>query len=164
MEIRPFEARHLRGVRDLIVPIQRQEFEIPITYEEQPDLRDIDGFYRHGHGEFWIAEEGDDVVGSIALLDIGNGQGALRKMFVHADYRGSKHGTARALLDRLLAHARSGGLIELYLGTTAAFHAAHRFYEKAGFQQIAVAELPEDFPRMAVDTRFYRLTLSRSGS
>ena len=119
MEISPYDARHLAGIRDLIVPIQRQEFEIPITYEEQPDLRDIDGFYRQGNGEFWVAEAKGEVVGSIALLDIGGGQGALRKMFVRADYRGSGHGTAKALLDGLLAHARQVGLSELYLGTTA---------------------------------------------
>lgn len=159
MEISPYDARHLAGIRDLIVPIQRQEFEIPITYEEQPDLRDIDGFYRQGNGEFWVAEAMGEVVGSIALLDIGGGQGALRKMFVRADYRGSGHGTAQALLDGLLAHARRAGLSELYLGTTAKFHAAHRFYEKSGFQKIAVADLPDSFPRMAVDTRFYRLKL-----
>jgi RimJ/RimL family protein N-acetyltransferase len=41
------------------------------------------------------------------------------------------------------------------LGTTAAFLAAHRFYEKSGFRLVDEADLPETFPRMAVDTRFY---------
>jgi RimJ/RimL family protein N-acetyltransferase len=42
------------------------------------------------------------------------------------------------------------------LGTTERFHAAHRFYERNGFKRIAVIDLPATFPRMAVDTRFYR--------
>jgi hypothetical protein len=38
--------------------------------------------------------------------------------------------------------------------------AAHRFYERNGFVQIPAADLPEAFPLMGVDTRFYRRNLS----
>ena len=48
---------------------------------------------------------------------------------------------------------------EVYLGTTAKFLAAHRFYEKNGFVEIDHSELPESFPVMVVDTKFYRLEL-----
>jgi hypothetical protein len=48
---------------------------------------------------------------------------------------------------------------EIYLGTTEKFLAAHRFYERNGFQQIAPSELPLKFPKMALDTRFYRRAL-----
>src|SRR5512146_2679652 len=98
----PYEHDHSDGVRDLIVPIQRSEFGFSITYEDQWDLHDIPAFYRRGSGEFWVAVAASEVVGSIALVDIGNGQGALRKMFVKADYRGPQHGLARRLLARLL--------------------------------------------------------------
>lgn len=37
--------------------------------------------------------------------------------------------------------------------------AAHRFHEKAGFPWTDPAELPPSFPRMVVDSRFYRLHL-----
>ena len=100
------------------------------------------------------------MVGSIALIDIGEGRGALRKMFVHPDFRDREHGVARRLLDTLLAHARDRGLGEILLGTTAKFLAAHRFYEKAGFELVEEADLPASFPRMKVDTRFYRLRLA----
>jgi hypothetical protein len=46
------------------------------------------------------------------------------------------------------------------LGTTEKFLAARRFYEKNGFQRVAAEELPDDFPRMKPDTRFYRLDLN----
>ena len=39
-------------------------------------------------------------------------------------------------------------------------NAAHRFYEKQGFTLIDPAELPASFPRMAVDSRFYRRELA----
>jgi N-acetylglutamate synthase-like GNAT family acetyltransferase len=155
IDIIPFCEEHRLGVRNLIVPIQRDEFGIDITYEQQPDLLDVDGFYRTGCGDFWVALDGGEVVGSIALVDIGNGRAALRKMFVRQDHRGAARGVARDLLDRLLHHAASQGVREVLLGTTSKFLAAHRFYEKAGFQLIDESDLPESFPRMHVDTRFY---------
>lgn len=156
---RPFAPGDAQAIADLIVPIQRDEFAIPITYADQPDLHDIAGFYRRGAGEFWIACAGARLVGTVALVDIGAGVGALRKMFVAADYRGAAHGTARRLLTTLLDHARAQRLRQIYLGTTDKFLAAHRFYEKHGFAVVDPDALPPDFPRMAVDTRFYRLDL-----
>ena len=123
-------------------------------------LHDITGFYRQGVGDFWIALHGDEVVGSIALVDIGNDQAALRKMFVKDTFRGGRHGVAGALLETLLDHARQQGVKEVYLGTTSKFLAAHRFYEKNGFDLVDETNLPASFPRMAVDTRFYLQRLS----
>src|SRR5262249_55502229 len=122
----------------------------------QPDLREIPGFYRHGCGDFWVALDEGEVVGTIALLDIGNGQAALRKMFVRAEYRGAGRGVAARLLEALLASCREHRVREIYLGTTAKFLAAHRFYGKNGFQEITRAELPERFPVIPVDTKFFR--------
>lgn len=160
VEIVPFCDDHGQGVRDLILPIQREEFGIEITYEQQPDLQEVGGFYRKGCGEFWVAVAEGAVVGSIALVDIGDGRAALRKMFVKAEYRGAGHGVAQRLLDGLLAHAAASGVREILLGTTSRFLAAHRFYEKAGFDLIGEADLPASFSRMKVDTRFYRRRLA----
>jgi hypothetical protein len=38
------------------------------------------------------------LAGTVSLLDIGNNQVALRKMFVKASYRGNKYNTAKILL------------------------------------------------------------------
>ena len=115
----------------------------------------IRAFYQQGHGNFWVAEAGGAVVGSIGLRDIGGGMGALRKMFVAQAWRGRTHGVAQGLLDALLQWATVQQLAQIYLGTTAQFLAAHRFYEKNGFTELARADLPPAFPVMAVDTRFY---------
>jgi len=156
--------RHARGdeaaVRDLVVPIQADEFGIAITYADQPDLADVDGFYRRGDGDFWVAEVAGRIVGTIALVDIGGRRGALRKMFVARDFRGAAFGVARGLLDTLLAHAAARGFTEIWLGTTDRFLAAHRFYEKSGFARVAAADLPETFPRMVQDSVFYRRRLT----
>jgi len=159
IRIEPFEERYREKVGELIVSIQQREFGIAITYNQQPDLRDIAGFYQHEAGDFWLALSGDRVVGSIALLDIGDRLGALRKMFVAADCRGAGAGVAGRLLGELLRHARAHRLHAIYLGTTDKFLAAHRFYEKHGFALVDAALLPTSFPRMSVDSRFYRLKL-----
>lgn len=41
VRIVPYEDDFARGVRDLILPIQQDEFGIRITYDDQPDLHDI---------------------------------------------------------------------------------------------------------------------------
>lgn len=158
--IKPFSSEHQQGVLDVILPIQQAEFEIPITAADQPDLQQIPTFYQSGKGNFWVALDVDHVVGTIGLLDIGEGAVALRKMFVHADYRGREIGAAKQLLDTLLTWSRKQGLKAVYLGTTAKFLAAHRFYEKNGFTEILVTDLPAAFPVMKVDTKFYKYTLT----
>ncbi len=160
MEIVPFSREFESPVVELIVGIQRREFGIEITAEQQPDLREIPAYYQRSAGNFWVARVEDRVVGTISLLDIGEGRGALRKMFVHPEFRGRAHGTAYRLLETLLAWARKKELREILLGTTPLFLAAHRFYEKHGFTEIARDRLPPSFPIMEVDSKFYRLDLA----
>jgi len=153
--IRQYTPADAQAVVDVILPIQQSEFGISITLEAQPDLLDVPRFYQHDNGGFWVAESEGAVVGTIALLDIGNRQAALRKMFVSQSHRGAEHGVAKLLLATLIEWCRLRGINEIYLGTTGAFLAAHRFYEKNGFRELAQSELPRAFPVMAVDTKFY---------
>ncbi|WP_291870591.1 GNAT family N-acetyltransferase [Caulobacter sp.] len=158
MLIRPFHPGDEDAVVGVILPIQREEFGFSITAADQPDLADIPTWYQTGAGQFWLAELNGEAVGTIALKDIGNGAVALRKMFVKPVARGAI-GAAQALLDTALDHARAHGVSTIWLGTTEKFKAAHRFYEKNSFALVDADDLPETFPRMAVDTRFYRLGL-----
>jgi N-acetylglutamate synthase-like GNAT family acetyltransferase len=80
-------------------------------------------------------------------------------MFVAKEWRGPERRVALSLLETLLAHARAQGLHTILLGTTEAFRAAHRFYEKSGFRRVDGATFPASFPRMSGDTRFYRRDL-----
>ncbi|AFL49202.1 N-acetylglutamate synthase-like GNAT family acetyltransferase [Sinorhizobium fredii] len=155
LQIRRFSAADEEGVIDLILPIQQEEFGIAVTAEDQPDLRAIPEFYQTGDGDFWVAAVGERIVGTLALKDIGGAEAALRKMFVASDFRGREHGVAARLLEALLAHAEQRKIEAIYLGTTEKFLAAHRFYEKNGFVEIARQDLPASFPVMGVDTKFY---------
>jgi N-acetylglutamate synthase-like GNAT family acetyltransferase len=155
-----YQEKYKQGIIDLILPIQQQEFGVPITINDQPDLQRIASFYQKENGNFWVAVEEEKVVGTIALVDIGNSRVALRKMFVHQDYRGKEKGTAQALIDTLLEWARQKQVRAIFLGTIDTMKAAHRFYHKNGFVEIIKAQLPTGFPVMAVDNRFFVLHLS----
>ena len=161
IDVVPFSNPYLAGVVDVILPIQQSEFDIPITLDSQPDLLDIPGFYQKGNGNFWVALHGTEVVGTTSLLDIGNSQGALRKMFVKAPFRGHRYGVALRLLEVLLRWCSEKGVRDIFLGTTPKFLAAHRFYEKNGFLEIPQSALPDAFPIMSVDKKFYRRALGK---
>lgn len=159
--IRPFESADAEGVASVILRIQQEEFGIAVTRDDQPDLADITNYYQNGVGNFWVALSDGAVSGTIGLLDIGSGQAALRKMFVAEPWRGRTHGVAQALLDTLVQWSEARGLAIIYLGTTARFLAAHRFYEKNGFIEIPRSTLPPEFPVMIVDSKFYRRGIAR---
>lgn len=155
IQICEYNDSYQQGILQMILDIQQQEYNLPITAEAQPDLANIPAFYQQENGNFWAAVENGTVVGSIALKNIGNGNAVLRKMFVKKEYRGKELGVSRALLTHLIDWAREKQFSRIYLGTTPQFLAAHRFYEKNGFVEIGQEELPAEFPIMEVDKKFY---------
>lgn len=156
--IREYADEYKSEIINLILDIQQNEFNIPITRADQPDLENIPEFYQVNNGNFWIALDHGHVVGSVGMIDIGNQQGVLRKMFVKKAYRGNRK-IAKILLQTLIDWSNRRNINEIFLGTTEKFLAAHRFYEKFGFVQIAKEQLPATFPVMKVDTRFYKYNL-----
>lgn len=154
--LQEYTTEYQSQVVDLILHIQQNEYNIAITKEDQPDLLDIENFYQHGNGNFWVALHEGIVVGTVALLDIENHKTALRKMFVKQNYRGKTFNVSNQLLQHAIGWAKERSVEGIYLGTTPQFVAAHRFYEKNGFVSIALDELPMGFPVMKVDKKFYK--------
>jgi N-acetylglutamate synthase-like GNAT family acetyltransferase len=156
VRIKVYSEEYQESVIELILGIQRGEFGVPITLEQQPDLNDIGNFYQRGNGNFWIALHGDLVVGTIALIDIGHAQLALRKMFVLESFRGKEYRTSQLLLDAALKWMKDKNCREVILGTLDIFKAAQKFYLKNGFEEITKDQLPANFPRMTLDNRFFK--------
>ncbi len=154
--ILPFKKEHEQLLMEFIVGIQRNEFSIPITASDQPDLMNVSDFYQNKCGNFWVATCEERIIGTIALLDIGHKMAALRKMFVDSLFRGNRTGTSKKLLKTLMSWSENHGIKEIYLGTTQKFLAAHKFYEKNGFMEIRKSQLPDTFPIMKVDSKFYK--------
>ena len=158
--IEPYEATFQSEVIELILSIQQQEFAVAITAEDQPDLYEIEKVYQTGRGNFWVAQHNGHVVGTISLVDIGDGMVALKKMFVNKHFRGEPYRVGQQLLNVAFEWAKKQEVTTIYLGTTPQFKAAHRFYEKNGFIQIPEHTLPARFPVVAVDKLFYRYDLT----
>jgi len=159
MQIDLYRKEYEQAVIELILNIQQNEFGVPVTIADQPDLLDVENFYRKGLGNFWIATENKQLTGTIALIDIGNRQSALRKMFVHKDHRGKEKGLGQQLLDHVTGWCRQTGIDEIYLGTFDKLVAAQKFYRKNGFVEVAKSSLPAPFPLMQVDNMFFALHL-----
>ncbi len=160
LTIQPFTPSYTEEVAQLILGIQIGEFQVPITRQDQPDLDRIPDFYQQNKGNFWVALHEGQLVGTIAAIDFGDSMLALRKMFVHRDFRGREHGTAQLLWETLLHWSLEKEIQAIFLGTIERLVAARRFYVRNGFREIALNDLPEKFPRMAVDTLFYEKILS----
>jgi GNAT superfamily N-acetyltransferase len=159
VQIVEYNPDYQKRIEQLILPIQTIEFKVPITREEQPDLMHIQATFQQGAGNFWVALWKDEVVGTIGIVDIGENQVALKKMFVRDDFRGKDKGVAASLMGRTKEWRQENGIETILLGTVDGMKAAHRFYEKNGFVEIARTALPNTFPIVTVDTKFYSLKL-----
>jgi hypothetical protein len=106
IKIENYQDHHKDQIISMILKIQTDEFSVPVTIEDQPDLLTISSFYVKGNGNFWVATENDKVIGSIALRDIENSQCALRKMFVAQEHRGKEKKVAHQLLATPHTHPR----------------------------------------------------------
>ena len=163
IRIAAYAPEHHDAVAALVLGIQQDEFGASVTYEGQPDLVDPAGFFGAHGGAFWVAlapdtnggADGETVIGTVGTLDFGEGRAALRKMFVRADWRGPTYRVAQRLLDAAVDWARANHVTAIYLDTIDAFRAAHRFYAKNGFDEVAKAAMPSDFPAMAGGSRFF---------
>jgi GNAT superfamily N-acetyltransferase len=115
---------HLHGV------IYAREYGLDTSFEPYV-ARPLADCMLDGTGRVWIAEDADRIVGSIAMVDAGEGVGQLRWFLLVPEVRGS--GLGRRLLEAALAYGRERGFSSVFLWTFADLHGARRLYERAGF-------------------------------
>ena len=160
VSIQPFSEVYQKQVENLVLGVQNGEFRLGITAQDQPDLPNIGEFYKNG--KFWIAlNEQNQLMGTIGIQPLNERQAVLRKMFMDKAMRGNKDiNLAQKLYETLLDYARQEGFQELWLDTPPPAHAAHRFYERNGFELMPTESTPKDFITPAVkDLKIYRLTI-----
>jgi len=88
---------------------------------------------RRGERErVWIAESGERIVGSIAIVAASESLALLRWFLVDPEARG--HGLGTTLLNRAVVFCRAAGYASIDLWTVSALATAARLYERAGFR------------------------------
>lgn len=157
--IQPFEKKYQSEVIDLIERIQVEEFNIPIEEAQRKELQSISHSFQKNKGNYWVALLDGNVIGTIAVIDIGHRSFELRDVFLDKKYRGQSTEFAKKLLSKVFDWAKEHEIDTIYLGTTLAFKAAHRFYEKHGFREISREDMPSYCQPMDCDEKFYCLDL-----
>lgn len=122
-------AEQTDAFRDFVARSLR-EFGFEVDAELDPDLAGgIDEYVAA-----WVVLDGDDVVGSVVLIERAARTLFLRRMYLAPQLRG--RGVGRALLERALVWAREHGYERVRLDTTDAMVAARALYESAGFRVV----------------------------
>ncbi|WP_329608925.1 GNAT family N-acetyltransferase [Lentilactobacillus sp. SPB1-3] len=157
MKIKPYtySPSHLAEIIDLINYCQNIEAHLNIKMSEQPDLFEIENYYQHNHGNFWTALDGDQVIGTIALLPISSATAVLKKFFTYPKYRGQPHHLGQQLFNQLEQHAIENKFKEIILDTPENEHRSHTFYEHHGFIQIKPEQMTVSYPFPDRNSRIY---------
>jgi GNAT superfamily N-acetyltransferase len=83
----------------------------------------------------WIAERGNDILGSVFCVKKAEAVAQLRLLYVEPAARGLGLGTQ--LVNECVAFARGAGYRKIVLWTNSVLEPARRIYEHAGFKLIA---------------------------
>lgn len=159
-EVKIFTLSTSRTIRkqiiNMISHIQKHEYSLPITHETNVCVLQAEKeFYYNNSYNFWYAADSEGkILGSIGLKKINGQYGQIKKFFVAKEYRGK--GIAQKLMNTLVKAATKHNHEFLILGTVDKFNAAHRFYEKYGFNLMEHEGMPQGFERAQFDGLFYQ--------
>lgn len=144
-----------KQIINMIENIQKNEFAIPITDDiNLCILKAEKDFHYNSSYNFWYAiDPNGSIIGSIGLKKIDDQYGEIKKLFVVKEYRNK--GVAQRLMNTLIKAAAKHEFDFLILGTVDKLQAAHKFYNKYGFEQINQQDLPARFEVCHLDTMFF---------
>jgi GNAT superfamily N-acetyltransferase len=117
---------------------------------ESHDLQILDdpkGTILDSGGVIYLAQAGNEIIGSAALIKSGDGVYELAKMAVTPEWQGK--GISKLLLERCLNTARSWNARKLNLYSNSQLEPALKLYEKYGFYHIPA----ENSPFVTADVR-----------
>lgn len=106
---------------------------------EEGDLKMLDHPEREiiaPGGALYLAKSGEEVVGSAALINEGNGMFELAKMSVADTHKGK--GISKLLIEKCLDKAKELGAKKIYLQSNSQLTTALGLYQKYGFKHIPV--------------------------
>ena len=139
MEIRDFSTDDAAAVRDLFIRVNRllapadrkDAFEIYIARSLTEEIDRVSEYYSERNGGFWVAVEGEGIVGMFGLEPSGEAAMELRRMYIDPDFR--RRGIARKMLDFAEQQCRRRQRPRMDLSTSELQQEALALYRNAGY-------------------------------
>jgi GNAT superfamily N-acetyltransferase len=139
MEIRDFSTDDAAAVRELFIQVNRllapadrkDAFEIYIARSLTEEIDRVSEYYSERNGGFWVALEGEGIVGMFGLEPSGEAAMELRRMYIDPDFR--RRGIARKMLDFAEQQCRRRQRPRMNLSTSELQREALALYRNAGY-------------------------------
>jgi GNAT superfamily N-acetyltransferase len=142
MEIRDFSSDDTAAVRELFIGVNRllasadmkEAFEIYIARSLAEEIDKIAEYYSERKGGFWVAVDGQKIVGMFGLEPSSDGAMELRRMYVDPDLR--RRGIARTMLAFAEQECRRRNRLRMNLSTSELQKEALALYQHAGYSPV----------------------------
>ncbi|HMQ02682.1 MAG TPA: GNAT family N-acetyltransferase [Pyrinomonadaceae bacterium] len=141
----PFEAKYAKAFADLNYAWIMEYFKVEDHDRELLD-HPSENIIEKG-GEIFFAVRGNEVAGTVALIEAGGDAFELAKMAVSKQYR--RRGIADRLVEICVDHARQCGKKRIYLLSNTSLGPAIDLYIKHGFKEAASSE-PGPYERVNI--------------
>ena len=129
--LRLYQPSDHDAVRALIESVLAEfGFAHTITSVER-DLAEIESRYGGDGAGFWVADDGGEVVGTVAVRPKEGRTCELKRLYLRPDRRGT--GLGQQLYAHAENFARAHGYDTIWLDSSRRFGRAHRLYERNGF-------------------------------
>jgi ribosomal protein S18 acetylase RimI-like enzyme len=90
--------------------------------------------YKEPEGAFFVARDGDEVVGCVGMKPLGDGACEMKRLYVGDDHKGL--GIGKRLVEIILAEAKAKGYTRMRLDTLRRMERALGLYRAFGFREI----------------------------
>ncbi|MHC4940232.1 MAG: GNAT family N-acetyltransferase [Planctomycetota bacterium] len=133
MEIRPMPGEWSWDVVRTLCRRYQESIGVNLCFQYfDEELESLPGCYAEPEGGYWVAWDGDEAVGMVALRPIDAGC-EMKRLYVRNAARGT--GLGRRLAELCVEEARKRGYETIWLDTLRSMDAANHIYDSLGFEE-----------------------------